>query len=164
MTATAADRFALLCRRWAPRIFNHFRRLSWSVDDASDLTSEVFAIAWERLPQMRGPERPEGWLWSIAHSRAINRARDEQRRRDRDRAAVAMSAPEGTETPDTGRRLGRAVSALAPEERQLLLWREYSGLAYAEIATLTGQSVDGVRAALYRARRRLREEYLKRLE
>jgi RNA polymerase sigma-70 factor (ECF subfamily) len=157
------ETISILYRQWAPRIFNHFRRLRWSVDDASDLTSEVFTIALERLPQLREGERFGGWLWAIASHQAANRVRSDQRRQERERIASEETSHQSTEG-DRDHRLARALDALQPGERQLLLWREYSGLNYKEIAAMTKQSADGVRASLYRARVRLREEYRKRME
>jgi RNA polymerase sigma-70 factor (ECF subfamily) len=163
MASWTPETITLLYRQWAPRIFNHFRRLRWTVEDASDLTSEVFTIALERLPQLREGERFGGWLWSIANHQAANRLRSDQRRHERERVVLEETAHNAA----AGNRdhcLARALDALQPAERQLLLWREYSGLNYREIARMTGQSAEGVRASLYRARVRLREEYRKRME
>jgi RNA polymerase sigma-70 factor (ECF subfamily) len=163
MVSWTPETISILYRQWAPRIFNHFRRLRWTVEDASDLTSEAFTIALERLPQLREGERFGGWLWSIASRQAANRVRSDQRRQERERVVseeTAHTAADG----DREYRLARALDALQPGERQLLLWREYSGLSYKEIAAMTEQSVDGVRASLYRARVRLREEYRNRME
>jgi RNA polymerase sigma-70 factor (ECF subfamily) len=157
------ETISILYRQWAPRIFNHFRRLRWTVEDASDLTSEVFAIALERLPQLREGERFGGWLWAIASRQAANKVRSDQRRQERERI-IAEETPHQSTGGDRDHRLVRTLDALQPGEQQLLLWREYSGLSYQEIAAMTGQSADGVRASLYRARARLREEYLKRME
>jgi len=164
MPSWTPETIALLYRQWAPRIFNHFRRLRWTVDDAADLTSEVFAIALERLPQLREGERFGGWLWTIASHQAANRRRGDQRRREREQEITNVHPPNLDHHTHAEYRLARALDALRPDERQLLLWREYSGLSYQEIASINGQSVDGVRSALYRARARLREEYQKRME
>lgn len=163
MTSWGPDRISRLYRQWAPRIFNHFRRMSWTREDASDLTSEVFAVALERLPQLRDGERIGGWLWAIANRQASNRRRSDQRRKERERVAVE-EATAAASPPLPNHHLHRALQALTEKERQLLLWREYSNLSYNEIAAMTGQSIDGVRAALYRARVRLRDEYRKRSE
>ena len=162
-TAATNEIFTALYRTWAPRIFNHFRRLSWAPEDASDLTSEVFTIAWSRLPDVREKERTGAWLWSIARNQASNRARGEDRRRQREEDAAAEHT--SSDTPEGSRqRLHRAFTALPETDRELLLWREHSGLCYREIAELTGQTEDGVRSSLYRARRRLKQEFDKRWE
>jgi RNA polymerase sigma-70 factor (ECF subfamily) len=163
MTSWTPDSISLLYRQWAPRIFNHFRRLRWTAEDASDLTSEVFAIVLERLPQLRDGQRVGGWLWSIANRQASNRARADKRRSEREQVA-ADAIGSSTQSESRSQRLALALDALPDNEQQILLWREYSGLSYKEIAAMTGQSTDGVRASLYRARARLRDEYHKRME
>ena len=164
MISASADMFTILYRQWAGRIFNHFRRMSWTAEDAADLTSEVFTVALGRLSELRDHSRAGVWLWSIAHHHAANVVRGERRRVRREEiASQEMPASPGL-APTVIQRLQRALAALDISERQLLLWREYSGLTYKEIASLTGQSEDGVRASLYRARGRLRAEYQKRQE
>lgn len=163
MASWTPETISLLYRQWAPRIFNHFRRLRWATEDAADLTSEVFSIALERLPQLRDGERVGGWLWTIASRQAANRRRADQRRRAREQE-VSEEFVHAKGQSNHEHRLSRALDALQPAERQLLLWREYSGLSYQEIAAINGQSVEGVRAGLYRARVHLREEYRKRME
>ncbi|HUU47015.1 MAG TPA: sigma-70 family RNA polymerase sigma factor [Acidobacteriota bacterium] len=163
MSTAAADLFSRLYRTWAPRIFNHFRRLSWSTEDASDLTAEVFAVAWDKRAEVRDQTRIGGWLWSIARRQAANRVRGETRRQQREETAGIEAAGEST-GDGTRHRVRRAFAALDEDDRQLLLWREHSGLTYKEIAELTSGSEDSVRASLYRARVRLREEFKKRWE
>ena len=162
MSDRTSDLVIPLYKHWAPRLFNHFRRMSWSADEASDLTSEVFAIALEHLPEVRDNDRLGAWLWTIAHRRAANVRRDEARRRERE--AVAAAEQTITQVSGSHQRLHRALDALDEDARQLMLWREYSGLSYDEIARLTGRTRDSIRAALYRARQQLREEYQKRAE
>ncbi len=158
------DDFSAIYRVWAPRIFNHFRRLAWDPDDASDLTAEVFATAWDKREQLHDCERVGGWLWTIAGRLAANRVRSDKRRQARhETVAVSVSNDSGS-AATTRQCLSRAFSALDDKDRQLLLWREHSGLSYAEISELTGQTVESVRSALYRARERLRTEFHKRWE
>lgn len=54
--------------------------------------------------------------------------------------------------------LWRAVGALAPQQREALLLREFGGLSYSELAVALGVSVPAVESLLFRARARLRVE------
>jgi RNA polymerase sigma factor (sigma-70 family) len=55
---------------YAERVVVFFARRTISVDLAADLTSETFALAFERRHQFRGstPEEEQGWLFAIARS------------------------------------------------------------------------------------------------
>jgi len=48
-----------------------------------------------------------------------------------------------------------AIAQLPPLQREAIVLREYEGLAYQEIATITGATVDMVRMRLRRARQSL---------
>lgn len=50
----------------------------------------------------------------------------------------------------------QVLAQLPPRYRMLLLLREGEGLSYAEIAEVTGDSLDTVKVTLYRARERAR--------
>src|SRR5207248_3195837 len=53
--------------------------------------------------------------------------------------------------------LERAVAALAPLHREVLLLRHQDDLSYAEIALVVGCSIGTVRSRLHQARRQLHE-------
>jgi DNA-binding CsgD family transcriptional regulator len=54
--------------------------------------------------------------------------------------------------------LWRAISVLPRQQRDALLWREFGGLSYDELATALGVSGAAVESLLFRARRQLRGE------
>ena len=56
-----------------------------------------------------------------------------------------------------GRRLRRALAALPPGYRMIVLLREMEGLSTREVATVTGMTEDSVKTRLHRARVMLRE-------
>ena len=99
-----------------------------------------------------------------------------QRRRRVDEPARLLSIDEGTggpgafEVPDPrrrpdqaaldawlGRRLRRALAALPPQARYIILLREIEGLSTREVAELMGISEANVKTRLHRARAMLRE-------
>jgi RNA polymerase sigma-70 factor (ECF subfamily) len=50
------------------------------------------------------------------------------------------------------------VACLKVEYREVILLREFEGLSYAEIASVTGDSASSVRSRLFKARRALAEK------
>src|SRR5262245_44227727 len=79
--ATAGDRgaFAAIYDRYADRLHD----FCWSVlrdrDEAADATQDTFVVAAERLGQLRDPERLRPWLYAVARSQALRRARARSR-------------------------------------------------------------------------------------
>ncbi len=65
--------FGQLFERFQPMVMAvAFRRLH-DVNEAQELTQDVFIQAMTKLDQLREPERFAGWLRSITHRMAINR-------------------------------------------------------------------------------------------
>ena len=116
--ATAGDRgaFAAIYDRYADRLHD----FCWSVlrdrDEAADATQDAFLVAAERLGQLRDPERLRPWLYAVARSQALRRAR-----------ARSRLAPEEdmTDLPDPA--TGPEQAAQRADLRELV-WSAAAGL------------------------------------
>ena len=152
-------------------IYNYSFRMLGRAEDAEDLTVTVFEKAlraWERRP-IDAELRP--WLFRIATNSAI----DELRRRKLIQwrpwetfvglfhpAQVAPDSPEREVLRGETVSLVRAALAeLSPRDQAALILREHQGLSVEEIAKALGISHGAAKVALFRARERLREAYLK---
>lgn len=128
--------------------------------DAADAVHDAFAQvlarpqAWDRR---RGPLRP--WFLRVVRNRCI----DLLRRRTPTQAAEDLLADPGAspeaalETEQRDRRLARTLASLRPEQRQILVLRDYMDLSYAELADVLGLAPGTVMSRLHRARLALRE-------
>ncbi|MBI4617539.1 MAG: sigma-70 family RNA polymerase sigma factor [Planctomycetes bacterium] len=128
-------------------------------EDALDAVQDAFARAFEKLAELRQPERFFFWLREIVVRRAADKWDSEKRR---ERAMRALS--ERATRPDPGRDpeglLKTVLSAIdgLPESYQrplYLFWIEER--SYAEIARETGQTVGAIRGLLFRGNKALRE-------
>src|SRR6266545_606312 len=79
--AMAGDRgaFAAIYDRYADRLHDFCWSLLRDRDEAADATQDAFLVAAERLGQLRDPERLRPWLYAVARSQALRRARARQR-------------------------------------------------------------------------------------
>ena len=140
---------------------------------AEDVTQEVFVSA---LRRMRATERPiafKPWVYEIAKNACIDQFRRSKRAEE-----VSFDADEGLAPSDYGRlvspepvpdaafaakqQLDHMVGAfggLSEAHHQILVLRELEGLSYREIGERMGMSRPAVESTLFRARRRLSEEY-----
>ena len=124
--ATAGDRgaFAAIYDRYADRLHD----FCWSVlrdrDEAADATQDAFLVAAERLGQLRDPERLRPWLYAVARSQALRRAR-----------ARSRLAPEEdmTDLPDPT--TGPEQAAQRADLRELV-WNAAAGLSERDRALL----------------------------
>jgi RNA polymerase sigma factor (sigma-70 family) len=152
------DAFAQLQRRSIDKLFATARLILGDSDLAQDATQEAFIAAWRGLRGLRDPDRFEAWLRRLLVSACYREAR-KQRRRSR---AEGQVRPIDTESADPARatadrdELDRAIEALDPEERALIVLHYYLGLPLHESAVALGLPVGTVKSRLHRTKQRMR--------
>jgi RNA polymerase sigma factor (sigma-70 family) len=140
---------------------------------AEDITQEVFLSA---LRRMRATERPiafKPWIYEIAKNACIDAFRrtrraeevsydaaDGLRPSDHRRLVAAELAPDAAVAAKQElETLCGAFGGLSDVQHEVLVMRELEGLSYQEIGDRMGMSRPAVESTLFRARRRLSEEY-----
>jgi RNA polymerase sigma factor (sigma-70 family) len=140
---------------------------------AEDITQEVFISA---LRRMRETERPiifKPWIYEIAKNACIDAFRRSRRAEEISYDADGGLGPSDhgrlvskTPTPDAAvdtrmslDHLRGAFGGLSETHHDILVMRELEGLSYREIGQRLGMSRPSVESTLFRARRRLTEEY-----
>ena len=134
----------------APRVLSYARR-HVGIDDAPDVVSETFAVAWRRLGQVPEPALP--WLIGTAGRIIGNTRRSQWRRIALTQRldllnAVASPAEDNTARHEALQRL----AGLPQHYREALLLVSWDGLDSAEAAAATGLSAAAFRKRLQRAR------------
>src|SRR4051794_29223476 len=165
--------FEELYARYNRRISSYIFGMVKDHARAEDLTQDVFMSA---LRRMRDTDRPiafKPWIYEIAKNACID-----QFRRSRRAEEVSYDAEEGLGAADYGRlvtgdptpdvaldhkqqldHLRGALGGLSDSHHQILVMREFEGLSYREIGEKMGMSRPSVESTLFRARKRLTEEY-----
>jgi RNA polymerase sigma factor (sigma-70 family) len=127
--------------------------------DADDCYQETWLAALRAYPQLRDASNVRGWLFTIAHRKAIDQVRSRARR------ATPVAAPE--ELPQAGVTdapavldgdLWSAVAALPDKQRTALALRFIADSAYAEIAEAMQTSEPAARQNVHEGLKRLRQE------
>jgi RNA polymerase sigma-70 factor (ECF subfamily) len=129
---------------------------------AGDAVQESFIRAWERLSDLREPERFGTWLCGIVRNQALDALR---RRKPSEQWTAQCVTADQRWTHDPLEELGRkerhakiaaAVAALDETSRPVVVLRYYEGLASKEIADLLEMTPAAVDMRLSRARKQLR--------
>jgi RNA polymerase sigma-70 factor (ECF subfamily) len=152
-----AKAFALLVKRWNPRLFAHAWRLLGDPDAARDAVQDGWAEIVRSLPRLAETSAFPAWAYRIVSrrcARAIGRAIDRRRLE----AAVAAEPPPEAES-GAGRdsdRLRRAIAALPPEQRAAIALYHLEEMSVAETAVALAVPAGTVKTRLMHARRKLR--------
>lgn len=171
---TDRDRhFTFLVQSFYPVVKSFFtRRIGPS--EALDLTQMTFSRVYERLGDLREPEKFGGWLLTIARN-VLHRFLQNRRRerivvtprpdsKDDDPGDFLERYPDerddGLEAllkAETQAQLRAAVATLPPKQRRCVELRVYRSMDYKGIAAEVGISVQTVKAHLFQAKERLRD-------
>jgi RNA polymerase sigma-70 factor (ECF subfamily) len=156
-----AAAFEALMRRYFRMAFLIAYARLQNREDAEDVCQDAFVRCWERIGDCRDPERVSSWIATIVRNTAHNR-RDFLRLRDTEplENAAAVSArgrsDAATDRNELRARLGAALGALTPVQREIVLLHDLEGWRHAEIASRLGLSELMSRRHLSDARKRLR--------
>jgi RNA polymerase sigma-70 factor, ECF subfamily len=168
----AGDESALgeLYTRFSGFVQSLARRVTCDADAARDVTQEVFVHFWEH-PLAFDPDRGalRSWFAMLAHRRAVDWIRREERRRKPpDHLAAMVVAPalpgvdEEWEAADEVRRVREIVANLPEKLREAIRLAFYRGLTYREVAVELGipegTAKSRMRIALQRIAQNLAEE------
>ncbi len=152
--------FENLYRRHAGRLNAVLWRLAGGVEArAEDWLQEAFIQAWQQLPGFRFESRFGTWLHRLAVNTALMQLRALAARpegRIDAGADEAVLAGEVEEQPDLCHDLERAVAALPPRARAVLVLHDIEGWQHQEIGVALGIAVGTSKAQLHRARGLLR--------
>lgn len=173
MERTAAgdgEAFRALVERHGAAVHTFFLRLVRNVEDAEDLTQELFLALFRSAGRYR-PDAPfNAYLFRIASNMAASHMRRRSARPTQSLDELAEAGfesasgrhedhPERTfEEREMRRRYERALARLPADWRIAIELRVGRELSYGEIAAAMGKSVSAVESILVRARGRIAAE------
>ncbi|HEY2769189.1 MAG TPA: sigma-70 family RNA polymerase sigma factor [Solirubrobacteraceae bacterium] len=173
LVRNGSDRaFEELYARYRPRISGYIFGMVHDHARAEDIAQEVFISALRRLRQTERPIAFKPWIYEIAKNACIDEFRRARRGREVPLEAPAESNDDDrvlistAPTPDVAvagkqslQDLQGAFHGLSEHHHQVIVMREFEGLSYNQIGEKLGMTRPVVESTLFRARRRLSEEY-----
>ena len=154
--------FGRLYDIFADRIYRHIYYRTSNVEDARDLTQEVFAKAWQVLPRYKHTKTPFlGWLFTISHNRVIDYYRtkkdytylnNEIAMEDSERSTEKL-----VEAQFTQQEVRRAILQLPEDQQQVILMSFIEGFEYNEIAAALNKTEGNIRVIIHRGLKKMRE-------
>jgi RNA polymerase sigma-70 factor (ECF subfamily) len=168
--------FDTLVERYQHRLLGVLAHLVGNVEEAEDLTQEVFLRIYRARRGYKPRARFSTWLFTIANNLALNHLRGKGRNPTvtLDGGGASSSQPalparrqalsrEGTpsaqmrqvELSDVVR---EALAVLGEDQKLAVLLNKFEDMSYSEIADVMGRSEAAVKSLLARARNHLREQ------
>lgn len=147
------EAFEELFSRYRNPIYGFFRRRLNHAARAEELAQETFVVI------IRGAERyePKATFRTYVFAIALKQLWSERRKEMREARTAAEPFEEGRNAdPANGLWIRSALSRMDPDQREVLMLREYEQLSYEEIAEVLGVPLNTVRSRLFRARAELR--------
>lgn len=152
--------FAEIYRRYRRALYAFCVRLLSDTQAAEDAVHETFLKLSAGSEAISQPSALKSWLYSVARNEALMALR---RRRDGGDSDAGSVWDDETplslaEKEDVRNLVQSALAHLKLEYREVILLREFEGLSYGEIASVTGDSASSVKSRLFKARRALAEK------
>ena len=165
--ARSGDRTAFdeLVRRTYVDTYTLAMRLTANEEDARDVVQESYLRAWKGIKSFRGDAQFSTWMYRITANAAATLVQKRRRRRTESLEHVEEpidssleGQPEAAAESSVGlEELARAVAALPPKLRSIVVLKDVYGLSHEAIAEDLGISVAAAKVRLHRGRKRLRD-------
>ena len=147
--------FAELFARYREPVYGYFRRRLDDAARAEELAQETFLAVLRAVVRYEPRALFRTYLYGIAFLQ-LQAERRKNLRREANLQASYAGPPAGGDA-EAAAIIRQALARLGPDEREVLMLREYEELSYAEIAALQRAPVNTVRSRLFRARQALKQ-------
>jgi len=155
--------FAVVYDRAAPVVLGTVRRIVRNPAQSEEVMQEVLLEVWRtaaRFDPTAGSAT--AWITMLAHRRAVDRVRSEQRAAQREArsAAAEVGYDEVTEAVEASldrERVRRCLDGLTELQRESVTLAYYGGYSYREVAQLLGVAVGTVKTRMRDGLIRLRD-------
>ena len=165
--------FEQLYSRYQRRIAAYVCGMVKDYGRAEDITQDVFVSALRRMRRTERPIAFKPWIYEIAKNACIDAYRRGRRAEEvsydaddrlsaSDHVRLVSTGPEPDAAVDVKQELDHlcgAFGGLSESHHEILVLRELEGLSYKDIGERMGISRPAVESTLFRARKRLGEEY-----
>ena len=155
--------FSLAFNRYKVKLYNYVLRLLNDRMTAQDIVQNVFLKYFENIENIRNKDSANFWLFKAARNEVFSHIRAKKVRVDQfnvsDIEDVEIKSEykldELVETKELERLLKDNLAVMNPEQSEVFLLKEYSGLSYKEIAEILNIDENLVKSRLYNTRQKL---------
>jgi len=153
--------FAELITRYQRPVYNAAFGVLHCIEDAKDITQEVFLKVAERLNEYDPQFKFFSWIYRIALNESLNLQRRNNRKDPRDveiglPAAASTNPEKQVSDQQFSERIRSAMLRMSENDRTVLVLRHFSECNYEEIGQILDLEGKTVKSRLFESRQRLR--------
>lgn len=132
--------------------------------DAEDAVQEVMLRLWSAGNSLRAYDNPAAYATTMCKNLCLDKIKLKKYNEEIDNQQNLSNSEDPyslAERKEAGELIRVIISKLPNLQRLIIEMKDIEGYEVAEIAEITGGSIDSIRMNLSRARKKVREEYLK---
>lgn len=163
--------FKEIVETWQDMVYNTAVGILQSVEDAEDVSQEVFVQVYESVHTFKGESKFSTWLYRITLSKAMDLIRKKKRKKRfaliksifGENDEIAVHPPEFNhpgivlDNKEKAGELFKAIGALPENQRIAFTLHKVEGLSYQEVSEVMETSVSSVESLMHRAKTNLRK-------
>ncbi len=163
--------FKQLVDEWESMVYNTALGIVQNVDDADDITQEVFVQVYQSVSSFKGESKLSTWLYRITVSRALDHLKKMKRKKRFGFIQALMGNPEEEqvlpaefdhpgvimEKKEKAGELFKALNKLPDNQRIAFTLHKLEGQSYQEIADIMNTSLYAVESLMSRAKTNLKK-------
>ncbi|NND06087.1 MAG: RNA polymerase sigma factor [Saprospiraceae bacterium] len=140
--------------QWGKRVYNFARRYANDDHFANEVVQQTFIQAFEKLDQLKDPTKLQSGLYRIASNNCISQGRRLARRRQLEENGLIHTPDPANPSQVVERKelrdmVLKVLQMIPPEQRQVIIMKEYEGLKFREIAGILEASENTIKARMY---------------
>ena len=153
--------FEEIYRHYAGMVYRVALRMTGCVEDAEEVTQEVFVAVHRHLPTFAGNAQLKTWIYRIAVNCSLNAIKKKKRKPEVaweegfDPEDPRQGVREAVEKESQAAKIASLLEDLNADQKMCLVLRAQEGLSYDEIARALKININTVRSRLKRARETL---------
>jgi RNA polymerase sigma factor (sigma-70 family) len=152
------------------RIYNTILYMTQSVEDAKDLTQEVFVDVFLSIENFKAQSKLSTWIYRIAINKALNHQRFKKAKKRLGAVLSIFNLSPAEDAPDfvhpgillenkeLSESLYKAINELPEKQKTAFVLRQLEDLSYVEIAEVMQTTTPSVESLLFRAKQNLQKK------
>jgi RNA polymerase sigma factor (sigma-70 family) len=148
--------FAEVYSRYSQRVYAYCLRVSGNEEDARDIFQEAFLKFYNSLVNVTQLDNLMGYLIKISRNLCLNHRRNKKTTVDFEDMNF-FSNDEKYEDKELLNLIAASLELLDIKHREAFVLRQYQGMTYKEIQSITGDSISAIKNRVWRAKEKIKE-------